>query len=111
MPSTSPLSLIPMRLSFERGNEAHYANDSIIDANVSSSQCSERDEGNENATSAAHTTLDSSDPPGHPMITRAKDSIHKPKKFLSDFKLFITVKTEPTEPINTEEALNSTDWK
>ena len=96
-----------MGIPFEKGNDDHSSSDSITDANDGFSRCSERDKGNEKTTSIAHSTSDHSDPPGHPMTTRAKDGIHKPKKFPSDFKFFTDVKIKLIEPINIEEALSS----
>ncbi|TXG51083.1 hypothetical protein EZV62_023607 [Acer yangbiense] len=47
----------------------------------------------------------------HHMITRAKDGIHKPKRYPVEYYMFTVVKSEmPAEPCSIQEALNSEAW-
>ena len=47
----------------------------------------------------------------HMVTTRARDVIHKPKKYLVEYQMFLVVKSDtPIEPNSIQEALSSKPW-
>ncbi|TXG55646.1 hypothetical protein EZV62_020902 [Acer yangbiense] len=58
------------------------------------------------------TVLPSQPAIGHPMITRSKDGIFKPKVYVGESKLNkVSTKSRIAEPVTVEEAFQSKDWK
>ncbi|XP_048231130.1 uncharacterized protein LOC125370221 [Ricinus communis] len=87
----------PVRLSFEGGNHNSPSNPNST-SNNSLTSTHDHDDGDDHQ-------LEPEEVEGYRMVTRAKDGIHKPKRF-TDFKLYTATKQESTkEPNSVHEAL------
>lgn len=115
---SSPLQ--PTRLSFEGGQSParslNYSSPSILHHSSPTQQSphivlQEIIARNSQNDSPQQQIQPAEPQPVHMMQTRARDGIHKPKRFGDDYQIYFVSKSKIEEPDTIEEALNDQNWR